>query len=64
MIYEFYRYKNISMLSEIIMLDGLKSGGEVVSHSIGSLKNDETIEQALNRIGVDFDTVYPDYIIQ
>lgn len=64
MIYEFYRYKNISMLSETIMLDGKKNRGEIVSHSVGTLKDNETIEQALNRIGIDFDTVYPDYIIQ
>lgn len=60
MIYTFDRYKNVSVGASIIMLDGLEN----TSYSVGCLRDDETIEQALNRIGVDFDTVYPDYIIQ
>lgn len=43
------------------MLDDVESS---TSTSIGVVKDNETIEQALNRIGIDFDTVYPDYIIQ
>lgn len=35
-----------------------------ISTSVGTVRDNETIEQALNRIGIDFDTVYPDYIIQ
>lgn len=61
MIYKFHRYKNISLLCNIIMLDDVESS---TSTSIGVVKDNETIEQALNRIGIDFDTVYPDYIIQ
>lgn len=64
MIYKFKRYKNISMLCNIIMLDGLESNGEIVPNSIGTLRDNETIEQALKRMGIDFDTIYPDYIIQ
>lgn len=61
MIYTFDRYKNISVNARFIML---KSEDENVSYSVGCLRDDETIEQALNRLGIDFDTRYPDYIIQ
>lgn len=60
MIYKFVKYKNVSILVNVICL----SSSETVSHSIGILRDNETIEQALNRIGIDFDTIYPDYIIQ
>lgn len=60
MIYTFDRYKNVSVSASIIMLDGLEN----TSYSVGCLRDDETIEQALNRLGIDFDTRYPDYIIQ
>lgn len=60
MIYTFDRYKNVSVSASIIMLDGLEN----TSYSVGCLRDDETIEQVLNRLGIDFDTRYPDYIIQ
>lgn len=60
MIYTFDRYKNISVDAGIIMLKNLESD----SYSVGCLGDNETIEQALNRLGIDFDTRYPDYIIQ
>lgn len=61
MIYTFESYKNVSLLGNIIMLNGVESN---ISTSVGVMRENETIEQALNRIGIDFDTVYPDYIIQ
>lgn len=60
MIYTFDRYKNISVNAGIIML----ASSENESYSVGCLIDGETIEQALNRLGIDFDTRYPDYIIQ
>lgn len=60
MIYTFDRYKNVPVNASIIML----ASSENESYSVGCLINDETIEQALNRLGIDFDTRYPDYIIQ
>lgn len=60
MIYTFDRYKNVSVDAGIIMLKSLESD----SYSVGWVSDNETIEQALNRLGIDFDTRYPDYIIQ
>lgn len=54
MIYTFDRYKNVSVNASIIML----ANSENESYSVGCLIDDETIEQALNRLGIDFDTVY------
>lgn len=58
MIYKFDRYKNVSILSGVVMLDALKSKSEIVSHSIGVLRDNETIEQAMYRLGICFDSVY------
>lgn len=58
MIYRFYRYKNVSMLSGTIMLDSLPNQGEIISHSIGTLRDNETIEQAMYRLGICFDSIY------
>lgn len=60
MIYTFKRYKNVSVDAGIIMLDGLENA----SCSVGWLNDNETIEQALNRLKIDFDTVYPDYEVR
>lgn len=60
MIYTFKSYKNVSVDAGVIMLDGLEN----VSYSVGWLNDNETIEQVLNRLKIDFDTVYPDYSIQ
>lgn len=61
MIYKFQRYKNVSLLCDFIMLNNVESN---ISTSVGTVRDNETIEQALNRIGIDFDTIYPDCIIQ
>lgn len=60
MIYTFDRYKNVSVNGSIIML----ASSENTSYFVGCLIDDETIEQALGRLGIDFDTKYPDYTIQ
>nr|DAN43418.1 MAG TPA: hypothetical protein [Caudoviricetes sp.] len=39
-------------------------GDKRFSALYATLRDGRTIEQALDRLGVDFDTVYPDYIIQ
>ena len=55
MIYKFVSYKNISLLADIILLNG---------YSVSILRPNETINQALERIGISFDDIYPDYIIK
>ncbi|WP_432481736.1 hypothetical protein [Moraxella sp. ZY200743] len=59
MMYQFISFKNVSILADsIIMLNGLKERNEVISHSIGSLKGNESIEQAMYRLGICFDSIY------
>lgn len=52
--YIFTAYKNISILSDMIMLKTKDNSYYVV----GFIENQETIEQALNRLGITFDSVF------
>lgn len=64
MIYTFEKFKNVKVSIGIVFLKGFEDNGDTFFQSVGVMRDNETIEQALNRLGIDFDTVYPDYIIQ
>lgn len=59
MMYQFISFKNVSISAgSVVMLKGVEENGETFSHSIGVLKDNETIEQAMCRLGICFDSIY------
>lgn len=60
MVYKFAGFKNIEVHGGRIIM--IRHADGCTSTSVGYLHDHETIEQALAKIGVDFDTVYPDFI--
>lgn len=58
MIYTFEKYKNVEVLASIVFLKGFEDNGETFFQSIGAVRDNETIEQAMYRLGICLDSIY------